>query len=508
MLNYRYHRGQFAAPLATFLLSGSDTDRFLMSQSTFDTAGLSAGDFHLISFLDPQGRLECYGWLAKDSGQALLLVPPALATLTQERLERFLISEDVEVKAQGTRDWFFILGPRAAQVARGYRGELFAEPAYLSPDQAQDTATLAPEEIELARGLSGWPDFSGEVFKKELINNLRLFDLTVSMNKGCYPGQETVSKIATRRGAAFYPVLLEVAGPMPAGALLVASKKIGEVSACYAWDGRHYLAAQLIRDFRVEGMRINATLADREVVATVRYYPLLSGEAQDKARELFYAASDLFRQDRLDEAKESLKLAIEVCPDFADAYESLGVILGREERFQEALEYMRQLSEVDPSSVLAHTNMSLYLMRLGRIEEAEEEKSQATLKSFQKFGEEARHQQQLEAQKQKQAQEWEQRESMFRQVLEIDPDDTLANYGLGAIAVEKSDWDPARLHLEKVLQVDPNYSVAYLALGRAYQGLGLRAEARATFQRGIVVAASKGDLMPANQMQLELDQLL
>jgi tetratricopeptide (TPR) repeat protein len=168
---------------------------------------------------------------------------------------------------------------------------------------------------------------------------------------------------------------------------------------------------------------------------------------------------------------------------------------------------MRKLSEIDPSSVLAHTNMSLFLMKQGKIDEAEEQKSQATIKSFQSFGKEAKSKEAEElAQKQKQA-EWEQREGMFKQVLEIDPEDTLANYGLGSIAVEKKEFERARQHLEKVIMVDPKYSVAYLALGRAYLGLQAKEDAKACFQEGVKVAASKGDMMPANQMQMELDQL-
>ena len=103
--------------------------------------------------------------------------------------------------------------------------------------------------------------------------------------------------------------------------------------------------------------------------------------------------------------------------------------------------------------------------------------------------------------------EWARREKMFLEVLEIDAEDTLANYGLGSIAVEKSDWEKARGYLEQVLAADPKYSVAYLALGKAYKGLGLKDKARETFTQGISVAAAKGDFMPANQMQSELDRI-
>ena len=146
-------------------------------------------------------------------------------------------------------------------------------------------------------------------------------------------------------------------------------------------------------------------------------------------------------------------------------------------------------------------------MKLGKIEEAEQEKSLATLKSFQKFGDEAKLKEQLEAEKKAQEDEWAKRESMFRQVLEIDEEDTLANYGLGSIAVEKKNWSEAIMHLEKVLKADPQYSVAYLALGKAYKGIGSKDKATQVWRDGITIAAKKGDLMPANQMQSELQTL-
>src|SRR5690606_5012874 len=150
-------------------------------------------------------------------------------------------------------------------------------------------------------------------------------------------------------------------------------------------------------------------------------------------------------------AEEYFRQAIDLSPEFADAYEALGVMLGRQNRFEEAILLMDELTKIDSSSVLAHTNKSLYLMKLGKIEEAEQEKSLATVKSFQKFGTEAKLKEQMDEERKKQEQEWEKREKMFSQVLEIDAEDTLANYGLGSISVERKQWDRAIAHLEKVL---------------------------------------------------------
>jgi tetratricopeptide (TPR) repeat protein len=502
---FRYYQGQLEVPLATFTFQGEDVESFLHSQSTFDVRGLVADAFHLISFLDPQGRLQSYGWLLKEKNRFNYLVPVGTEASTLERLEKFLISEDVDISKPEIRPWTFALGPLLK--GSGLRGELFGEAAFLSRHPFQDLPVISPETAELWRGLSGWPSFSKEGLVLELLNNLRLFDLSLSPNKGCYPGQETVAKIATRRGAAYSSVLIEVDQLVSPGEIHSFNKLIGRVQKCHHWYNRFYLETQLLRDFRVEGLTFAFNKDGSEFEGKVHYFPLLPVTVRGKAEELFYQASDAFRMDDFDLAESLFRQSLLIDPTFADAYEGLGVMLGRQERFGEAVELMNQLSQVDSDSVLAHTNKSLYLMRLGKIQEAEDEKAQATLKSFKKFGEEAKLKEELEKEKIAKQSEWKKRESMFLQVLEIDPDDTLANYGIGSIAVEQAEWPRAISHLERVIAQDPKYSVAYLALGKAYRGQGEISLAKKTWEEGIKVAAAKGDLMPANQMHSELQQL-
>jgi folate-binding protein YgfZ len=506
MLNqFRFGSGQFSVSLSSFILTGDDAEKFLQTQSTFDVLGLKDNEFHLISFLDPQGRVETYGWLTKANKVFHFFVPTPLVVRSLDRLNKFLVSEDVTISGPEEKKIYFALGPDLnVSEFTEWRGIIFDEKASLSFSRKNEVPLVQESDVEKWRALTGWPSFDGSDFSNEIINNLRLFDLSVSQSKGCYPGQETVSKIHTRRGAAYAPVLLESDVPVPSGELTKFEKKIGTSSGTHEWNGKFYSAVSLLRDFRVEKMKINFTIGGKEFEALVRYYPLLSGNNRDKALEIFYSASDDFKVSHLLEAEEKFRLAIKLDPSFGDAYEALGVMLGRQERFQEAIDIMKKLAEVDSSSVLAHTNMSLYLMKMGRIEEAEEQKSLATVKSFQSFGREAQDKEQKKILEEKKRAEWAQRESMFIQVLDIDPEDTLANYGLGSIAVEKGEWEKARAHLERVLAADPKYSVAYLALGKALKGLGQLEKAQTIWREGIKVAAAKGDLMPANQMQQEL----
>jgi tetratricopeptide (TPR) repeat protein len=506
---YRYDAGKFPVQFFVFLLTGTDVSFFLQNQSTYNFESLQDNEFHVMSFLDPQGRAEFYCWAVRMDSKVLLLTPPLLKEVAQARLEKFLISEDVSIEEQGLQDWCFILGPKSFSHSTNssFKGLLFEEKAILGQIFKKEVSNVSFEERELWRSLNGWPDFSGKDFEPEIINNLRLFDLSVSQNKGCYPGQETVSKIATRRGAAYSPVLLETLKPQTSGPIYIFDKKIGEIESCHEWQGVFYSSAKLLRDFRVSGMKINFVKDENEIESVVRYYPLLPGDDLEKAQELYYIALEAFKMDDFVTAEKFLKHAIDLDPKFADAYESLGVILGRLNRFPEAIELMDHLTNIDPTSVLAHTNKSLFLMKMGKIDEAEEQKSLATVKSFQKFGDEAKLKELVLKEKKAQEAEWIKRESMFKQVLEIDDEDTLANYGLGSIAVERQDWLPAINHLEKVIKADANYSVAYLSLGKAYKGAGLNDKAMTIWKEGINIAAKKGDLMPANQMQFELQQL-
>lgn len=510
MLNsYRFHSGQFSINFQILELIGTEVASFLQKQSTFDVNSIPNQHFQLISFLDPQGRMECYGWLLKDLATYYFLSPLNIFDQTVSRLEKFLISEDVEIQNRGIQSWTFLIGPQSFSEKNdeSFQGLCFEEQAYLSRHKINSVPEIAQGERELWRKLNGWPSFEGEDFKHEFINNHRLYDLSLSLKKGCYPGQETVSKIANGRGAALSPVLIKTSSPQQAGDLWLMDKKVGEVSECLEWNGSYYLAARLLRDFRVLDMQINLVLNQRNVSGTVQYYPLLSGSQIKKAQDMYDQAMEYFKQDDLNHAEESFRLSLKLDPRMADAYESLGVMLGRESRYQEAIELMDQLIVVDPKSVLAHTNKSLYLMKMGKIQEAEEEKSLATIKSFQKFGEEAKLQTLKDEQIKRQELEWAQRESMFKQVLEIDPEDTLANYGIGSIAVEKKQWAEAIAHLEKVIEQDAKYSVAYLALGKAYLGAGKRDKARSIWTKGIEIAAKNGDFMPANSMQTELSDL-
>ena len=168
---------------------------------------------------------------------------------------------------------------------------------------------------------------------------------------------------------------------------------------------------------------------------------------------------------------------------------------------------MDKLLEVQPDSVMAHTNKSLFLMKLGRIEEAEEEKSQATLKSFEQNAKEANKKKQKEELANIERQELEKRKEMFAQVLEIDEKDVIANYGMADILYKEKEYARALEHLEVSLEEDEKHSLAYLLAGKCFYALGEKEKSKVLWERGIQVASQRGDMMPANEMQSLLSKM-
>jgi tetratricopeptide (TPR) repeat protein len=284
------------------------------------------------------------------------------------------------------------------------------------------------------------------------------------------------------------------------------ARQSGTVLASTQWDDTVFLQAAVVRALRVEDREIVCRF-DGGPTVRVRIHALpylVPPQPESWARQIELRAVESFAADREEEAIELYQRAIAVCPSYADAYEGLGVILGRHSRYEEAIGLMKKLLEVDPLSVMAHTNLSLYYNQLGRIEDAEQEAAEAMRAKMRRDQDEKELAEAGRLQTDSATDDRQRRAEMFRQVLDLDPDDALGNFGLGELLVEEGRYAEAATHLERALASDPRYSAALLALGRAHEGAEDLAAARETYRRGIDIAAAKGDLATANKMQERL----
>ena len=95
----------------------------------------------------------------------------------------------------------------------------------------------------------------------------------------------------------------------------------------------------------------------------------------------------------------------------------------------------------------------------------------------------------------------------LKSMAEQNPNDSFSRYGLAMEYANTGDMEQAILEYRKLMEVNPNYAAAYYHAGRALKKLGRIEEARETYDRGIGVTTTIGDLHTKSEIQAALDLL-
>jgi tRNA-modifying protein YgfZ len=209
--------------LATIGLRGADVLRYLHAVCTQDTAGLRPGEAAEALLLSPKGRIEFAFRLAVLADGVLLDTDGDAAPALAERLARFVFRYDVTV-AEPVKGAVSLLGPAAdgalaaagLPVPAGGPGDpgdpggpgLVAHRTavgvdLVGPDAPAAAGALeragvaaAPAELwELVRVERGLPRAGRELTDDVLAEEAGLLGSHVHLDKGCYPGQETVARV-------------------------------------------------------------------------------------------------------------------------------------------------------------------------------------------------------------------------------------------------------------------------------------------------------------------------
>ena len=198
--------------LATIALRGADVLRYLHAVCTQDTAGLRQGDAAEALLLSPKGRIEFAFRLAVLDDGVLLDTDGDAAPALAERLARFVFRYDVTV-AEPVKGAVSLLGPgadgalTAADLPTPGPGLVVHRTAVgvdlVGPDAPGAAASIeragvaaGPVELwELVRVERGLPRAGRELTDDVLAEEAGLLGSHVHLDKGCYPGQETVARV-------------------------------------------------------------------------------------------------------------------------------------------------------------------------------------------------------------------------------------------------------------------------------------------------------------------------
>ncbi|MBN8661689.1 MAG: tetratricopeptide repeat protein [Candidatus Obscuribacter phosphatis] len=540
-------------------LKGPDAKRFLQSQCTSDVNALASKQGQPSSLLDRKALIIAYFHLYCLSQEHYLLAAPKIQIeALKSHLDRFIFADKVEIVEEDFAACTLLSGETTALKVRnltknlgtnnkqelslqdlietdaGYILRLPMQSTdcflFFSEEGGQSPALALPEldaeEIAARRVEAGYALLAVD-YKDTLLVELSLASPAVSYTKGCFQGQEVLARVKAQgsptrqlmglvldRAIDLAPMSeIRLAPGKESAGKESANKEIAGTIASQAYSPRlqkHLALAFLKRDLRVPGRKLEISTESGPVTGEVTTLPFIENKSDaDLAKVLFDQALDLFtRQNDTEQAIERLEEALYLNPAYEDAFEALGVILSKHENTEgyidKAISVMEKLVALNPDSIMAHANLSVFYLEKGDKEKAEEEKATSMSIRMREAAKLAMQEKKEKEDKEALIKESQERIKMFLQVLEIDTEDLFANQGLGNCYNILGEFEKAEEYLQKAIAIKPNHTQCYEDLAAALAGQGKIKEAVSAYQKGIEVAAQKGDMQPLKRMKEKL----
>ena len=201
-------------------VSGPDALSYLQGQVSQDLLPMAVGDRRWTFLLQPTGRIDVLARVTRTVDDEFVFdVDGGFGEALVARLNRFKIRVRVDVEpvpwrvvaVLGGTD---VIGPDAAPPAGVRQGRV--------------------EDAEAARVAAGWPAMGAEIVPGETIPaETGITAAAVDFRKGCYPGQELVERMDSRRAVA--PRSLRVvdvdAGARPGDPIVVDGVDVGVLTS-------------------------------------------------------------------------------------------------------------------------------------------------------------------------------------------------------------------------------------------------------------------------------------
>lgn len=264
--------------------------------------------------VDDRGRVQgLVDWYCLQDTQFLGVLEGVDAEWFQDRFKMFLMLEDIEVDELEQLSLLHVAGPGATDVLAALELPVPAEdhdhvavgadPAavdgtirvmrkdrtglggfdLLVPTAVLDTTWaaavaagaaptghLAIDALRIRAGRPAWPQDGTD---KSMVHELRYNEDSVSFNKGCYLGQETINRVERLGGVRKKLTRLVLADDRlpPHGAEVRAGDKaIGRITSAARIDGQVWALGTLREGHWDEGAQVDIVADDQSVTATVR----------------------------------------------------------------------------------------------------------------------------------------------------------------------------------------------------------------------------------------------
>ncbi len=300
-------------------ISGADAADFLHNYTSQNIKTLAEGQGLQTAVTTWKGTMLDHVFVYRLDDGLRVIGHPETAPLIRQALEKYLFGVDVEIEdLTEQRAMLYVFGPHAAKLLEDASGESLADlpmhafrlaglngadsmisrtwslgqdaftvlvpadqvvdafQAIRAAAEAHETPFIGMEAFEILRIESGMPSFPQEINEDRNPWEVRLAD-SVSMNKGCYLGQEVIARLANYQKVQRHMVGLRLSRPVEAGLSLLDEngKTIGLVtSVAFAPDAEHPVALGFVKtDWAQEGRKVKVASGESPVEAEVRDLP-------------------------------------------------------------------------------------------------------------------------------------------------------------------------------------------------------------------------------------------
>ena len=208
----------------------------------------------------------------------------------------------------------------------------------------------------------------------------------------------------------------------------------------------------------VGGQNLNFAIPINEVKKYINSYSKMSfrefvTSLSDKY-SLYNLGVELFNSGNTELALDYLFRAIELDPNFVDAYSALSDVFSALGMYERDFQVLEKIIAIDPYNVAAHINLGIYYHSIGMENEAV---------------------------------------AAFKQVIAIDPDDAMVHSNLCAAYEQAGYLDAAIAECKRTVSLDPDYSTGHQNLGWVYYKKGMVDEAIAETKEALSLDPDKAD---------------
>lgn len=258
-------------------VTGTDRVRFLNGQITNDIRKATGTKVVEACVLNAKGKMDAHVFLHTDGDSFLIDADPALESSLQPRLERYIIADDVQIEdVTAQLSIFHIIEPgmgslQAQKIVSADRfGQSGQDIWCESPRRGEVKTELGrhfrfcdencAESFRIQHGVPRWGrELTGEIIPVEA----NLEQCCIDYEKGCYIGQETISrmKMSGQRNKQLCGLISERGVALTAGMRLLAEpgpKEAGWITSAARVGGKEIGLGYVRRGFNSAGTNLQA----------------------------------------------------------------------------------------------------------------------------------------------------------------------------------------------------------------------------------------------------------